>query len=96
MKLEVVRDTLSPMLCLWDPFRHNTILKQRDKRDDWTGAHFHYRDPSHFPDGMVHHTRYVAFQLAEVTVPRKVFAAIPGRIRQWATEARAGLTAILT
>ena len=36
------------------------------------------------------HARYVTFQLAEVAIPRKVFAAVMGRIRQWATEARAG------
>jgi len=39
---------------------------------------------------VVHHARYVIFQMAEVAVPRKVFAAILARIRCWAAEVRAG------
>ena len=35
------------------------------------------------------HARYVVFQMAEVAVPRQLFAAILGRIRQWAAKARA-------
>ena len=38
---------------------------------------------------VVRHARYVTFQMAEVAVPQKVFAAILGRIRQWAAMARA-------
>ena len=33
---------------------------------------------------VVFHSRYVTFQLAEVALPRRVFAAILARIRQWA------------
>ena len=36
------------------------------------------------------HSRYVIFQMAEVAVPRKVFAAILARLRRWAAKARAG------
>ena len=39
---------------------------------------------------VVRHARYVTFQMAEVAVPRKVFAAILGRICQWAAMGRAG------
>ena len=39
---------------------------------------------------VVRHARYVTFQMAEVAVSRKVFAAILGRIYQWAAKARAG------
>ena len=39
---------------------------------------------------VVRHARYVTFHIAEVAVPRKVFAAILGRICQWAAKARAG------
>ena len=39
---------------------------------------------------VVRHARYVTFQMAEVAVPQKVFAAILGRIRQWAAMGRAG------
>jgi len=45
---------------------------------------------------VVHHVRYVTFQLAEVAVPRKVFAAILARIRRWAAQARAGPVAAVT
>ena len=43
---------------------------------------------------VVRHDRHVTFQLAEVAIPRNIFAAIMGRIRQWATEARAGPAAV--
>ena len=33
---------------------------------------------------VVHHARYVTFQLAEVAVPQKVFAAVLTRIRRFA------------
>ena len=33
---------------------------------------------------VVRHARYVTFQLAEVAVPRKIFAAIFARIRRFA------------
>jgi len=33
---------------------------------------------------VVRHSRYVIFQVAEVTVPRQLFAAILGRIQQLA------------
>ena len=39
---------------------------------------------------VVRHSKYVIFQLAEVTAPRKVFAAILTWLRKWATKARAG------
>ena len=39
---------------------------------------------------VVHHARYVIFQIAEVAMPRELFAAILARIRRWATKARAG------
>lgn len=39
---------------------------------------------------VVRRSRYIRFQLAEVAVPRKVFAAILSRIRRWAAAARAG------
>ena len=39
---------------------------------------------------VVRHSKYVTFQMAEVAVPRKVFAAILTRLRQWAAKARAG------
>ena len=42
---------------------------------------------------VVRHARYVTLQMAEVAVPRKVFAAILGRICQWATGAQAGAIA---
>jgi hypothetical protein len=44
---------------------------------------------------VVHHARYVIFQMAEVAVPRKVFAAILARIRRWAAKARAAPPAVL-
>ena len=45
---------------------------------------------------VVRHARYVTFQLADVAVPRKVFAAILARIRHWAAETRAGPAAVPT
>jgi hypothetical protein len=40
---------------------------------------------------VVHHARYVTFQLAEVAVPRSLFAAILERVRRFAAVApRAG------
>ena len=39
---------------------------------------------------VVRHAEYVIFQMAEVTVPRKVFAAILTRLRKWAAKAGAG------
>jgi hypothetical protein len=45
---------------------------------------------------VVRHARYVTFQLAEVAVPRKLFASIVARIRQWAIKARAGPMAVGT
>jgi hypothetical protein len=44
---------------------------------------------------VVRHARYVTFQLAEVAVCRKVFAAILARIRRWAAKARAAPPAVL-
>lgn len=38
---------------------------------------------------MGRHALYVVFQMAEVAVPRHVFAAILGRARKWAAKARA-------
>ena len=34
---------------------------------------------------IVHHARYVTFQLAEVTVPRRLYRAILDRVRRFAT-----------
>ena len=45
---------------------------------------------------VVRHARYVTFQLAEVAVPRKVFAAILVRIRRWGAQARDGPVAAVT
>ena len=45
---------------------------------------------------VVRHARYVIFQLAEVAVPEKIFAAILSRIRRWAKKARAGPAAVST
>ena len=45
---------------------------------------------------VVHHARYATFQLAEVAIPRNVFAAILARIRHWATKARTGPPAVPT
>lgn len=39
---------------------------------------------------VVRHSKYVTFQMAEVAVSRKVFAAILARLRKWAAKARAG------
>ena len=39
---------------------------------------------------VVTHARYVIFQMAEVAVSRKVFAAILARLRRWAAKARTG------
>ena len=39
---------------------------------------------------VVTHSRYVIFQMAEVAVSRKVFAAILARLRRWAAKARTG------
>ena len=41
---------------------------------------------------VVRGSRYIRFQLAEVAVPRKVYAAILDRIRRWAAKARAAPT----
>ena len=43
-------------------------------------------------DGTVSEDRggWVTFQMAEVAVSRKVFAAILARLRRWAAKARAG------
>ena len=45
---------------------------------------------------VVRHARYVIFQLAEVAVPRQVFAAILARIRKCAARTRAGPMAMGT
>jgi hypothetical protein len=45
---------------------------------------------------VVRHARYVTFQLAEVAVPGKIFAAILARIRRWANKARAGPATVPT
>ncbi len=45
---------------------------------------------------VVRHARYVIFQLAELAVPEKIFAAILSRIRRWAKKARAGPAAVPT
>ena len=39
---------------------------------------------------VVHHARYVIFQMAELWVSTNLFAAILARIRRWAAKARAG------
>ncbi len=38
---------------------------------------------------VVRHSKYVTFQMAEVAVPRKIFAAILARLRRWAVKAGA-------
>jgi hypothetical protein len=38
---------------------------------------------------VVRHSKYVTFQMAEVAVPRKIFAAIVARLRRWAAKAGA-------
>ena len=74
--------------CQCRSMRPHSVSREPHRRTDASEADLR-RFVRPGPTGDVHHAKYVTLQMAEVSVPRKVIAAILTRLRKWAAKARA-------
>ena len=65
------------------PVLSQQIFRRGEKINDWTAARFHYLDPPHFPDGMVHHEHGIVIVSEPADLPVLALDMLMAWRKQW-------------